>query len=181
MAVTEMASVALVEDHHNAAILNLLKFAAIPRSGDGGIEFLDRRNDDFGVALKTARKFACVGCAVNRTRLKSIIFRLGLSVEVMTVNNEHHLINAVKFGNELGRFERGQGLSGSGSVPNVSVAVGVLHLVDNLLNSIILIWAKHHERLITLVHHNIFANHLAKSTLVKKISSEKTQFVKGIV
>ncbi len=66
-------------------------------------------------------------------------------------------------------------------MPYIAVAVGVLHLVDNLLYSIILIWAKHHERFVALVHHNIFANHFAKSTLVKEISSEKAQFVKGIV
>lgn len=106
MAVTEMASVALVEDHHNTAILNLLKFAAVPRTGNCGIEFLNGRNNDFGVALKSARKFACVGCTVNRTRLKSIIFRLCLSVEVMTVNNKHYLVNAVKFRYELGGLER---------------------------------------------------------------------------
>ncbi len=60
MAVTEMASVALVEDHHNAAILYLLKFTAVPRTGNCGIEFLNGRNDDFGITLQTARKFACV-------------------------------------------------------------------------------------------------------------------------
>ena len=141
MAVTEMASVALVEDHHNTAILNLLKFAAVPRTGNCGIEFLNGRNNDFGVALKSARKFACVGCTVNRTRLKSIIFRLCLSVEVMTVNNKHYLVNAVKFRYELGGLERGQSLSGSGCMPDVSITVGVLHLVNNLLNGIILIWA----------------------------------------
>ncbi len=100
-----MTSVALVEDHHNAAILNILKFAAVPLTGNCGIEFLNSRNDDFGVALKSARKFACVRCTVNRTRLKSIIFRLGLSVEVVAVNYKHHFVNAVKFGYELRCFE----------------------------------------------------------------------------
>ena len=66
-------------------------------------------------------------------------------------------------------------------MPDITVAVGVLHLVDNLLNGIILIWAKHHKRFVALVHHNIFADHFAKRTLVKEISGEKTQFVKGIV
>ena len=97
MAVAEVRAVTFIEDHHNAAILYLLKFTAVPRTGNCGIEFLNCRNYDFGIALQTARKFACVGCTVNRTRLKSIIFRLGLSVEVVAVNYKHYLVNAVKF------------------------------------------------------------------------------------
>ena len=66
-------------------------------------------------------------------------------------------------------------------MPDVAIAIRILYLVDNLLNSIILIWAKNHERLITLVHHNIFAYHLAERTLVKEVGGKETQLIERIV
>ena len=46
--------------------------------------------------MQTLHQLVCVVGTVNGTRLKSLIFGLGLRVEVVAVNHEHHLIHIVQ-------------------------------------------------------------------------------------
>ena len=74
MAVTKMRAMTFVENHHNAAVLNLLKFIAVPRACDSSVEFLYSGNNNLRITLKSMSQFTGVGRAVNSTRLKGIIF-----------------------------------------------------------------------------------------------------------
>src|SRR5699024_6678051 len=108
-----MASVALVKYHYDTRVAYGFYLVAVPCLADGGIEFLNGGDDYLGIAVQPFHKFVCVVCTVHCTRLKGIIFRLGLCIEVVAVNHKHYLIHIVKFGNKLCCLKRGQGLSGS--------------------------------------------------------------------
>ena len=106
---------------------------------DGAIELLNRGDDDFRIAAQPLDQLVRVVRIVYRTRLERFVFRLRLRVEVVTVYDEHHFVDSVYFGDQLRRFERGQGLPRARRMPDVTVLVGVFHLVDNLLDGIELI------------------------------------------
>ena len=59
--------------------------------------------------------------------------------------------------------------------------VCVFNTIDNLLDCVILIWAKHHQRLLTLVKDDIFADNLAKRTLVKEEVGKHIEVVECII
>ena len=100
--IPEVASVALIEYHDNAGMTYSFYLVAVPCLADGGIEFLDSGNDNLGITVQTLYKFVRIIRSVHRTRLESLIFRLGLCIEVVTVNDKHHLVHIVQFRNELG-------------------------------------------------------------------------------
>ena len=79
----------------------------------------------------------------------------------MTINDKHHLVNTIYLANELCCLERGEGLACTCSMPYISVLVGVLYLVEYALHGIILVRAQHHQAFVTLMQHDIFAEHLA--------------------
>ena len=139
VAVAEVTAVAFVENHYDFFIPNLLQMPVVVIFRDGTIELLNRGDDDFRVTAQPLDQLVRVVRIVYRTRLERFVFRLRLRVEVVTVYDEHHLVDSVYFRDQLRRFERGQGLPRACRMPDVTVLVGVLHLVDNLLDGIELI------------------------------------------
>ena len=139
VAVAEVTAVAFVENHYDFFIPNLLQMPVVVIFRDGTIELLNRGDDDFRITAQPLDQLVRVVRIVYRTRLERFVFRLRLRVEVVTVYDEHHLVDSVYFRDQLRRFERGQGLPRACRMPDVTVLVGVLHLVDNLLDGIELI------------------------------------------
>ncbi len=105
VAVAEMAAVALVKNHHDTGMAYFLNATAVPLFADGGIEFLYGGDDNLGIAVQTLHQFVGVVGTVNGTRFKRLVFGLRLSVEVVTVNDKHHLIHIVQLGHQLCRLE----------------------------------------------------------------------------
>ena len=101
VAFPEVASVALIEYHYDAGVAYGLNLGTVPRLADCGVELLDSRNDYLGIAMQPFYQFVRIVRAVHCTRFKGFIFRLGLCVEVVTVNHKHHLIHVVQFGSKL--------------------------------------------------------------------------------
>ena len=66
-------------------------------------------------------------------------------------------------------------------MPYISILIGVLYAVDYLLNSIILIWTKHHKALVTLVQNYVFAYDLAKCTFIQKIRCKQTKVIHRMI
>ena len=104
-----------------------------------------------------------------------------LRVKVVTVHHKHHLIHAIQLRNELCRLKRSKSLASSRSVPNEAVVGRVLHLIQNLLHGIELIGAQHHQTFVTLMKHDVFANHLTKGTFIKEHCCKQTEVVEGVV
>ena len=129
----------MVENHYDFFIPNLLQMPVVVIFRDGTIELLNRGDDDFRITAQPLDQLVRVVRIVYRTRLERFVFRLRLRVEVVTVYDEHHLVDSVYFRDQLRRFERGQSLPRACRMPDVTVLVGVLHLVDNLLDGIELI------------------------------------------
>lgn len=117
--VAELRAVALVEDHDDVALVDLVALV----SGDEGTELLDRRDNDpsagiFQLLLEDPRR--CVG--VGRTLLKAVVLLHGLVVEVLAVDDEEHLVDCGKRAGQLGGLEAGERLAGPGGVPHVPTA-----------------------------------------------------------
>ena len=177
VALTEMASVTFIKYHDNFLIAHALNTLVIVVTGDGTVQFLNSRNDNFAVPSKSIDEMTCVVGIVNGTRLKGFVFRLGLCVEVVAVNHEQHLIYSVNLTHQLCRLERSQGLSCACRVPNVAVLVGVLHTVENLFNCIELIRTQYHQTFVAFMQDDVFANHLAEIALVEEEIGEFAQVV----
>ena len=97
VAFTEMAAMTLIENHHDTRMAYLFYTTAVPPLGDCGIQFLYCGNDNLRrIAIQTPYQLVGVICTVNRTWLKSLVFGLRLSVKVVTVYHEHHLIHIVQ-------------------------------------------------------------------------------------
>ena len=102
---SEMTSMTLIKYHDNARVTYGFYLITIPCLADGCIELLDGGNDNLGITMQSFYKFVRIIRTVYRTRLKCFIFRLGLRIEVMTVNNKHNFIDVIQFGNELSSLE----------------------------------------------------------------------------
>ena len=92
MTLPEMATMALIEYHHDTRMAYRIYFAAIPCLAYGCIEFLNSGNDNLGVAMQTFYQLVRIVRTVNGSRFKGFIFRLCLCIKVMAVDNEHYLI-----------------------------------------------------------------------------------------
>ena len=62
-------------------------------------------------------------------------------------------------------------------MPYISVLIRILHPIQNLLHSIVLVRAQNHQAFIALVHDDIFADHLAQCTLVEEMDRKLIQLV----
>ena len=105
MAFAEVASVTLVKNHHDTGMTYGFYLGAVPCPADGSIEFLNGGDNYFGIAVQPFHKFVRVVRTIHSPRFKGVIFRLGLRIEVVAVNHEHHLVHIVQFGNKLCRLE----------------------------------------------------------------------------
>ena len=82
-----------------------LNTITVPLLAYSGIEFLYGGDYYLRIAMQSLHKFVCIVSAVNGPGLKSLVFGLRLSVEVVAVNNKHHFVYIVQFGDELSSFE----------------------------------------------------------------------------
>ena len=62
-------------------------------------------------------------------------------------------------------------------MPDVTVLVGVLNSVENLLHGIELIGTKHHQTFVALMQHNVLTDHLSQVALVEEEIGELAQIV----
>ena len=96
VAIAKVTAMTFVENHHDTRMAYLPNAAAVPLSADCGIEFLYGGDDNLGVAVKTFDQLVSIVGAVNCPWLKGLIFGLRLCVEVVAVDNEHHLVYIVQ-------------------------------------------------------------------------------------
>ena len=129
MTIPKVATMTLIKYHHDTWVANSFNLVAIPRLADCGIEFLNGSDDNLRIALKSLHKFIRIISTIHSSRLKRFIFRLSLSIKVMSVNNKHNLIHIIQLWHKLGSLERSQCLSGSCCMPYIAVIVGVLHTI----------------------------------------------------
>lgn len=181
MAFTELAAVALIENHYHALVAHSLDLAAVMLLAYCRIQFLNRGDDDFAVAVETLDKFGGIVRMVYRSFLKGFIFFLGLRVEVVAVNNKHNLVNFGKFGHKLCSFERGKGLARACGVPYIAVLRGVVDTLDYLLDRIILIRAQDHQVFVGFVKNDILAYEFAESAFVEKLCGKQSEVVERMV
>ena len=160
---------------------NGFNLATVPRLADCGIELLNSSDDNLGIALKPLHKLVCIVSTIHSTRLKRFIFRLRLSIKVMSVNNKHNLIHIVQFRYKLCCLERSQCFSGSCCMPYIAVIVRVLYTIQNLLYGIELIRTKHHQALVTLMQHDIFPYDFAKRTFFQEEYGKLIQFIERMI
>ena len=95
MTLTEVTAVALIEYHHDTGVAYRIYLTAIPCLAYSSIEFLNSGNDNLGVAMQPFYQLIRIVRTINGSRFKSFIFRLRLCIKVMTVDNEHYLINII--------------------------------------------------------------------------------------
>ena len=101
VAFAEVAAVALVKNHDDSLVFAVLYFLVVAVTGDGYIEFLNGGDDNFTAASQAFYQLVSAVGAIDGTRLKSLVFALRLRIEVMAVNNKHHLIHTIDLAHEL--------------------------------------------------------------------------------
>ena len=97
VALSKMAAVALIKDHHNLLVTHALDALAVVVLLDRRIQLLDGCEDNLLVRIEAFDKLVGILRSINCTRLESLILCLRLCVQVMTVNNKEHLVYAIKF------------------------------------------------------------------------------------
>ena len=144
VAISEMATMALVKNHYDARMAYFFYSTAVPLLSNSCIEFLDSGDDNFGITVKTFHKFVCIIGAVNCTWLKGFILCLCLCVKVVAVNHKHYLINVVQFSNKLSCLKWSKRFASTCCMPNIAIVIGVYNTVENFFNRIKLIRTEHH-------------------------------------
>ena len=86
--IPKMRTVALIENHDNLLVPDFLKMLVVIVSRYGTIQFLDCRNDDFGVTAEPFDKLVGIVSIINGSRFECLILRLGLGVKVMPVHHK---------------------------------------------------------------------------------------------
>ena len=80
-------------------------------------------NDDLRAIILQLTLQNCRGdIAVGSALFKTVIFLHGLVVQILSVDHEQHLIDVIKPGRKLCRFEGSQRFSAARGVPDVSAA-----------------------------------------------------------
>ena len=98
VAFSEVAAVALVENHHELFVPQVLNPLVVEVFLDGGIQLLDGREDDFLVGVETFDQFVSIVSSVHSTRFEGLVFALRLGVKVVAVHHEQDLVYAIQFG-----------------------------------------------------------------------------------
>ena len=161
VALAEMAAVALIEYHYKLLIPKFLNPFVVEVLLDRGVQLLDGCEDDFLVGVETLDQLVGIVSTVYCARLESLVFTLGLGIQVVAVHDEENLIDAVQLCDQLRRLEGGQRLAGACGVPDIAVLVGILYTVQDLLHCVVLVRAKNHQAFVSLVQDNVLGDHLA--------------------
>ena len=96
MAISEMAAMALIEDHYDARMAYFLNTATVPLLSDGGIELLYCGNNYLGIAMESFYQLISIISTIYCTGFKRLILGLSLCIKIMAVNDKHHLIHIVQ-------------------------------------------------------------------------------------
>ena len=142
---------------------------------EGEPELLDGRNDDLVrvvVGLEAADERRGVGIFLDAVLLEPIELLAGLAVEVLTVDDEEALVDALVGLEERRCLEGGERLARAGRVPDVAVAAVLIDAVDDGLDGIDLVRAHHQELLLACDEYHVFTDHLAKRALGEKLIGE---------
>ena len=105
MALTEMTAVTLIKNHHKLLITEFLNTLIVEVLLNGCIQFLNGGEDYFLIRIESFDQLISIICSINCTRFKGLIFTLGLSIKIMTVNNKKDLINTIQFCHQLCSLE----------------------------------------------------------------------------
>ena len=105
MTFSEMAAVALIEDHHKLLVLKFLNTLVIEIFLDGGIELLDGSENYLLFRIKPFDQFIGIISAIDSTWFERFIFGLCLSVQIVPIHYEEDLVDTVHLSNKLCRLE----------------------------------------------------------------------------
>ena len=93
MHVAELAAMAFVKNDDNLLVINLVLFILL----DKGRKLLDCCDDNVRLGIrKLSLQDRRGGVAVCGSFLKAVIFLHGLVIQILTVNNEEHLIDEIQ-------------------------------------------------------------------------------------
>ena len=115
--ITELATVALVEDNDYTLIKNAVAGILLNK----GCQFLNGSNDDFcAIIFQLPLQHSGGGIAVCSTLLKAVVFLHSLVVQILTVDHKQHLVDVIQLGCQLCGLKGGQSLAAAGGVPNIA-------------------------------------------------------------
>ena len=114
----------------------------------GKTELLDCR-DNYLVCVvvrkDAADKHRGVGVFLDTVLLEAVELLAGLSVEVLAVDDEQALVDALVGLEQRRCLEGGERLARAGRVPDVAVAAILVDAIDNGFHRVNLVWAHHQE------------------------------------
>ena len=135
---------------------------------EGEPEFLDGRDDDLVrvvVGQEAADKRRGVGVFLDAVLLEPVELLAGLAVEVLAIDDEQALVNALVGLEQRRGLEGGQRLARAGRVPDVAVAAVLVDAVDNGLDGVDLVRAHHQELLLARDKDHVLADHPTECAL----------------
>src|ERR1035441_7348391 len=119
-------------------------------------ELLDGRDDNLicvVVRQESADKRRCVGVFFDTGFLEPVELLASLTVEVLAVDHEEALVDALVGLKERRRFKGGEGLAGASRMPDVTVAAVLVDALDDRLDGVDLI-GPHYQQLLLAGHEN---------------------------
>ena len=125
-------------------------------------------NDDLVrvvVGQEAADKRRGVGVFLDAVLLEPVELLAGLAVEVLAIDDEQALMDAVVGLEECRGLEGGERLARAGRVPDVAVAAVLVDAVDDGLDGVDLVRAHHQELLLARDEDHVLADHLAERAL----------------
>ena len=135
---------------------------------EGEPELLDGRDDDLVrvvVGQEAADKRPGVGVFLDAVLLEPVELLAGLAVEVLAIDDEQALVDAVVGLEECRGLEGGERLARAGRVPDVAVAAVLVDAVDHGFDCVDLVRAHHQEPLLARDEDHVLADHLAERAL----------------
>ncbi len=103
-----------------------------------------------------------VGVFLDAVLLEPVELLAGLAVEVLAIDDEQALVDALVGLEERRGLEGGERLARAGRVPDVAVAAVLIDAVDDGLDGVDLIRAHHQELLLARDEDHVLADHLAE-------------------
>ena len=131
-------------------------------------ELLDSRNDDLVrvvVRQEAADERRSVGIFLDAVLLEPVELLARLAVEVLTVDDEEALVDALVGLKQRRGLEGGERLARAGRVPDISVAAVLIDAVDNRFDCVDLVRAHHQELLLARDEDHVLTDHLTKRAL----------------
>ena len=117
--ITKLAAMTLIEDDDDVLRIYLVPLVLL----DEGRQFLNGRDDDFGVGVfqllfQDSRRSIGVG----RTFLEAVILLHGLVVQILTVYHKQDLVDIRQFRCQSSSLKAGERFTASGGMPDISAA-----------------------------------------------------------